>query len=63
MKLTKEECRDKILSLEKQTEGSITIEFLKEHKLYYEMLKYWDNLTAFKDEFGLIKKQTYEGKT
>ena len=38
MKLTKEECRDKILALAKQTEGSITIEFLKEHKLYYEML-------------------------
>ena len=63
MKLTKEECRDKILSLAKQTEGSITIEFLKENKLYYKMLKHWNNLTDFKNEFGLIKKQTYDGKT
>ena len=63
MKLTKEECRDKILELAKQTEGSVSIDLLKEHKLYYEMLKYWKNLTEFKNEFGLLKKQTFDGKT
>lgn len=63
MKLTKEECKDKILKLAKQTKGSITIDLLKEHELYYEMLKYWKNLTEFKDEFGLLKKQTFDGKT
>lgn len=63
MKLTKEECRDKILELAKQTEGSVSIDLLKEHELYYEMLKYWKNLTEFKNEFGLLKKQTFDGKT
>lgn len=63
MKLTKEVCRDKILELAKQTEGSVSIELLKEHELYYEMLKYWKNLTEFKNEFGLLKKQTFDGKT
>ena len=57
MKLTKEECRDKILELAKQTEGSVSIDLLKEHELYYEMLKYWKNLTEFKNEFGLLKNR------
>ena len=63
MKLTKEECRDKILTLAKQTDGSVSIELLKQHGLYYEMLKYWTNLTEFKNEYGLVKKQTFDGKT
>lgn len=62
MKLSKEECRDKILELSNQTDGSVTIDLLKERRLYYAMLKYWKNLTAFKDEYGLLKKQTYDGK-
>ena len=63
MKLTKEECRDRILTLAKQTDGSVSIELLKQHGLYYEMLKYWTNLTEFKNEYGLVKKQTFDGKT
>lgn len=63
MKLSKEECKDKIIKLAEQTKGSVSIELLKEHDLYYEMLKYWKNLTEFKDEFGLLKKQTFDGKT
>ena len=63
MGLTKEECINKVFLLQSKTNGSITIDMLKDCGIYYDILKYWKNTTELKNDLGLIKKQTFDGKT